>query len=59
MTDKRVGDRDRKKVTDYLRECFAGGYLTESELDGRVSTALEARTRKDLDGLLDDMPLCC
>jgi hypothetical protein len=52
----RVGDADRNRTTDLLKEAHAAGYLTLEELDERLGTALAARTRRDLDRLVADLP---
>ena len=41
----RVGDADRNRVADLLKEAHAAGYLTLEEVDERLDTALAARTR--------------
>jgi hypothetical protein len=52
----RVGDADRNRTADLLKEAHAGGYLTLEEVDQRLSTALAARTRGELDRLVADLP---
>ncbi len=39
-----------------LGEHFQAGRLDQAEFDERVSAALRARTRRDLNGLLADLP---
>ncbi|HEY6275436.1 MAG TPA: DUF1707 domain-containing protein [Streptosporangiaceae bacterium] len=57
MDDRiRVSDADREQVTARLRDHYAEGRLTESELDERVSAALNAKTFGDLRGLMTDLP---
>ena len=52
----RVGDADRNRTTDLLKEAHAAGYLTLEEADERLGTALAARTRGELDRLVADLP---
>ena len=52
----RIGDSDRKQMTDLLREYYAGGYLTQEMLDERIQRAVQAEVRGDLEGLVDDLP---
>ncbi|HEV8163869.1 MAG TPA: DUF1707 domain-containing protein [Actinomycetota bacterium] len=51
-----VGDADRNRIADLLKEAHAGGYLTLEEVDQRLSVALAARTRGQLDRLVADLP---
>ena len=39
-----------------LQDAFAEGRLDDAEFDARMRSALSARTRADLDGLLADLP---
>ena len=52
----RVSDADREWVTARLRDHYAEGRLSESELDERVSAALSAKTFGDLRPLMADLP---
>ena len=52
----RVGDADRDRTADLLKEAHAAGYLTLEETDERLGTALAARTRGELDQLAADLP---
>ena len=52
----RASDRERDAATHRLQEAFAEGRLDDPEFDVRMRTALSARTRADLDGLLADLP---
>ena len=52
----RVGDADRNRTADLLKEAHAAGYLTLEETDERLGTALAARTRGELDRLVGDLP---
>ncbi len=52
--DLRIGDSEREKALDALREAAADGRITLTELDERIDAALRSRTRADLrDVLLD------
>ena len=53
----RVSDADRERVTARLRDHYAEGRLTDSELDERVSAALSAKTFGDLRPLMADLPV--
>ncbi len=52
----RVGDADRNRTADLLKEAHAAGYLTLEEVDERLGVALAARTRGELDRLVADLP---
>jgi hypothetical protein len=52
----RVSDADRDRVTAQLRDHFAAGRITPSELDERLSAALTATTAGDLRAILADLP---
>jgi hypothetical protein len=52
----RVGDADRNRIADLLKEAHAAGYLTLEEADERLDSALAARTRGELDRLVADLP---
>jgi hypothetical protein len=52
----RVGDADRNRTADLLKEAHAAGYLSLEEVDERLGTALTARTRGELDRLVADLP---
>jgi Domain of unknown function (DUF1707) len=54
--DIRVSDAERTQVTDRLATHFADGRLDQEEYDARVSRAMSAKTRGDLDDLFDDLP---
>jgi hypothetical protein len=54
--DVRASDAERDLVTVQLREHFVQGRLTLEELKGRLDRALTATTRRQLDGLLADLP---
>lgn len=52
----RIGDRERDEAVSYLREHHSTGRLDTLEFDDRMSKALEARTRRELDQLFLDLP---
>ena len=53
----RASDRERDAATGRLQDAFAEGRLDDAEFDARMRSALSARTRADLDGLLADLPV--
>ncbi|HMG43985.1 MAG TPA: DUF1707 domain-containing protein [Acidimicrobiales bacterium] len=54
--DMRVSDEDRHAVVDELRVHFSLGRIDLAELEDRVTGALEAKVRGDLEPLLTDLP---
>ena len=52
----RVSDAERNAVTERLATHYSDGRLDQAEFDDRVSKAMAAKTRGDLDGLFDDLP---
>lgn len=52
----RVGDAERSRTTELLKEAHVAGYLTLAEIDERLGLALTARTRDELDRLVADLP---
>jgi hypothetical protein len=52
----RVSDAERDAVVARLNDATGEGRLTLEEFSERVSSALAARTRGDLDVLVDDLP---
>jgi hypothetical protein len=52
----RVSDAERSEVADLLGRHYSDGRLDKQEFDERVSRAMSAKTRADLDGLFDDLP---
>ena len=52
----RVGDADRERTIERLRQAAAEGRLEPDELEERVGSALAARTGGDLTGLVEDLP---
>ncbi len=54
--DLRVSDDDRNAVAQDLNDHFEAGRLDMAEHQERITQALGARTRRDLAGLLSDLP---
>ena len=54
--EQRASDADRDFVADVLCAAVADGRLTLDELDGRLGTALAARTLRELAALIADLP---
>jgi hypothetical protein len=52
----RVSDQQREQAAQQLREHFAAGRLSQEELDERVQRAYAARTERELQALLTDLP---
>jgi hypothetical protein len=52
----RASDEDRERVAAVLRAQAVAGRLTLDELDERVGRAFGARTLRELDALLSDLP---
>jgi Flp pilus assembly protein TadB len=52
----RVSDADRTEVADTLSKHYGDGRLDEAEFGERLDRAMKAKTRADLNGLLDDLP---
>jgi hypothetical protein len=52
----RVSDADRERVAERLREHYAEGRLTSDEFDERLNAALNAKTVRDLRGVMTDLP---
>lgn len=53
---QRIGDAERDRAAEYLREHLAVGRLDQDEFDDRLNTALTARTSDQLDPLFHDLP---
>ena len=53
---QRVSDVDRHRAADTIQEAYSQGRLDEVELDERLSLALNARTRADLQHCLVGLP---
>jgi len=54
--DLRASDAERDAVASELGQHFQDGRLDRAELDERVGAAIAAKTRRDLDSLLADLP---
>src|SRR6201995_51656 len=54
--DLRVSDAERQAVADQPSHHFGDGRLDQAEFDERLSQAMNAKTYRDLDGLLTDLP---
>ena len=55
-TDLRIGDAERDVAMVQLREHFAAGRLTFDELTERIDAALIAKTQRQIDRLMADLP---
>jgi hypothetical protein len=53
---QRIGDAERDRAVEYLRDHLADGRLDQEEFDDRLTRALTARTQADLDPLFSDLP---
>ncbi|MCF6474509.1 DUF1707 domain-containing protein [Nonomuraea sp. MG754425] len=54
--DLRIGDAERERTMEALREHFAQGRLTHEELDERLDRTLAAKTVRDLAQVTADLP---
>ncbi|MEJ2886386.1 DUF1707 SHOCT-like domain-containing protein [Actinomycetospora aeridis] len=54
--EMRIGDRERKATDDRLRTALDDGVLTLVEYDERTQQAWAARTQRELDALVADIP---
>jgi hypothetical protein len=52
----RVGDAERDATMTQLREHFVAGRLTFEELTERIDFALVAKTQRQIDALMTDLP---
>ena len=52
----RVGDREREVVAEILRQHHVEGRLDADEFQERLERCLAAKTYRDLDRLIDDLP---
>jgi hypothetical protein len=55
--DLRVSDAERADVADRLSKHYADGRLDQVEFNERLDRAMRAKTRSDLGGLFDDLPV--
>lgn len=53
---QRIGDAERDRAAEYLREHMSVGRLTQDEFDERLTAALQAKTAADLEPLFADLP---
>lgn len=53
----RASDADRDRVAQLLNAAYIEGRLSKDEHDGRLETALAARTYADLDKITVDLPV--
>jgi hypothetical protein len=56
LDQTRASDAERDAAVERLQVAFAEGRLGDSEFDQRMRSALTARTRAELTGLLADLP---
>jgi hypothetical protein len=54
--DLRVSDAERDAVASELGQHFQDGRLDKAEFDERVTAAMAAKTERDLDEVLTDLP---
>jgi hypothetical protein len=54
--DIRIGDAERDTAMTQLREHFVAGRLTFDELTERIDAALTAKTQRQIDRLMADLP---
>lgn len=52
----RISNAERNDIADILSKHFAEGRLDSEEFDERVGKVMNAKTRGDLIGILDDLP---
>ena len=52
----RIGDAERDAATAQLREHFVAGRLTFDELTDRIDAALTAKTQRQIDSVMADLP---
>jgi len=52
----RACDADRNRVVELLNVAYSEGRLSKDEYDGRLESALSARTYADLDQIVADLP---
>jgi Flp pilus assembly protein TadB len=55
--DLRIGDTERHQVDQELSAHFAEGRLDQAELDQRLAQVAAAKTRRQLAGVLADLPV--
>ncbi|CAG4924399.1 MULTISPECIES: DUF1707 domain-containing protein [Acidithrix] len=52
----RASDQDRNKVTNFLSDALAKGFITTDEMRGRLDVAIASKTFSDLLTLVKDIP---
>ncbi len=53
---QRVGDETKDIYLSHVREMFAGGFIDPDERDARIAALMLARTREEMDFLIQDLP---
>jgi hypothetical protein len=56
LSEKRIGDEEKDRYLNHLRECYSTGHLDEDEFDARNAAMMAAKTKHELDFLLKDLP---
>jgi hypothetical protein len=56
VPELRIGDRERRATDAHLQQAHADGVLTLTEYDERAAQCWAARTQKELDELVRDLP---
>lgn len=54
--DLRISDAERAEVADLLAKHYGDGRLDQAEFNQRLDQAMQAKTYRDLTGLLADLP---
>ncbi|WP_084470000.1 DUF1707 SHOCT-like domain-containing protein [Jiangella gansuensis] len=55
--EMRASDADRDRIAEILRDAHGEGRLDQDELMARVEATYAARTYRDLDRLINDLPV--
>jgi hypothetical protein len=55
--DMRASDGDRDRVSELLRDAHGEGRLGQDELLQRIDSTYNAKTFRDLDRLIEDLPI--
>jgi hypothetical protein len=56
-SEMRASDADRERIADILRDAHGDGRLSQDELLQRVESTFSATTYRDLDLLIEDLPI--
>lgn len=56
LSEKRIGDEEKDRYLNHLRECYSTGHIDEDEFDARNIAMMAAKTKHELDFLLKDLP---